>query len=96
MASNNLPEPVYVRFYKLQKPFDFGGEMVTQLNWVEPIAKHHIDVEAYEGGNVAKMAYWMSLLTNEPMGKIKMLSHVDFIECQKILADFLVSGQQDS
>lgn len=93
---SNLPEAEIVKIYHLKKPFKDGDAMVTKLEWIEPLAKHHIDVSNEKTSDVEKMAYFMSLLTNQPMRVIGKLRQVDFIECQKILADFLVEGHQTS
>lgn len=93
MASN-LPEPVYVEFYRLTKPIEWGGETITQLNWMEPIAQHHISVEESKGGPIQKMCYFIHLLTNQPIGLIKLLSHKDYLACQEILMRFLDPGQK--
>lgn len=84
--------PIIVKTVKLKDPIIFGDETVKELQFQKLRAKHMKNLKSnMDMGDILKL---ISKLTNTEQAKLDELSAEDFMECSKVVSDFLGTSLQ--
>jgi len=76
--TSTIKHPLIVATYTLKTPIEYGGQLVTELNFRTPRAKDHIIVERAKVGIVESTVKYLQLLTEQVPFVIENLSQEDY------------------
>lgn len=79
--------------FKLEKPFQFGSEEVSEIKLHEPTAKDLMSVKLKDA-DFKEMFEFACSCADEPVKKLEKMAASDAIKFVQVVSDFLESGRE--